>query len=74
MYDTNPSVTLFDIERSVEQGIDVWLACITNMDEPCAQLEILTDKYMMHDDCPTLCGFLWQLAGPRASCKPIDNL
>jgi hypothetical protein len=26
-------VTLYDVEQSVEQGIDGWLACVTNVDE-----------------------------------------
>ena len=46
-YNSDPDVTLYDVERSVEQGIDDWVACVTDVDEACAQLEILMDKYMM---------------------------
>jgi hypothetical protein len=46
-YDADPDVTLYDVEQSVEEGIDDWLACVTNVDEACAQLEILMDKYLM---------------------------
>ena len=46
-YDTDPDITLYDVEQSVEQGIDGWLASATNVDEACAQLEILMDSYMM---------------------------
>ena len=45
-YDTDPDVTLYDVEQSVEEGIDDWFACVTNVDEACAQLGILMDKYM----------------------------
>jgi hypothetical protein len=45
--DADPDVTLYDVERSVEEGIDDWFACVTDVDEACAQLEILMDKYMM---------------------------
>ena len=47
-YTADPDVTLYDVERSVEEGIDDWLACVTDVDEACAQLEILMDKYMMN--------------------------
>jgi hypothetical protein len=39
-------VTLYDVERSVEEGMDDWIACVTDVDEACAQLELLMDKYM----------------------------
>ncbi|KAF8121894.1 hypothetical protein EV363DRAFT_1559057 [Boletus edulis] len=45
-YDADPDATLYDFERSVEQGIDDWFACVTNVDEACTQLGILMDKYM----------------------------
>jgi hypothetical protein len=45
-YHAEPNVTLYDVEQSVERGIDDWIACVTNVDEACAQLEILMDKYM----------------------------
>jgi hypothetical protein len=45
-YATDPDVTLYDVERSVEQGIDDWFTCVTDVDEACAQLEVLMDKYM----------------------------
>ena len=43
-YDADPDVTLYDVEQSVERGIGDWLACVTNVDEACAQLEILMDN------------------------------
>ena len=49
-YAVDPDVTLYDVERSVEEGIDDWCACVTNVDEACAQLEILMDRYMMKAD------------------------
>ena len=42
----NPDVALYDVERSVEQGIDDWLACVTNVNEACTQVGILLDKYV----------------------------
>jgi hypothetical protein len=45
-YYTDPDVTLYDVQQSVEKGIDNWLICVTNVDEACAQLKILMDKYM----------------------------
>ena len=44
-YDADPDVTLYDVEQLVERGIDDWLARVTNVDEACAQLEILMDRY-----------------------------
>ena len=49
-YDADPYVTLYDVERSVEEGIDDWIACVTNVDEACAQLEILMDGYITKAD------------------------
>ena len=49
-YSVDPDVTLYDVERSVEEGIDDWLAHVTNVDEACSQLETLMDKYMMKVD------------------------
>jgi hypothetical protein len=46
-YDADPDITLYDVEQSVEEGIDNWCACVTNVDEACAQLKILMDKHMM---------------------------
>ena len=45
-YDIDPDIALYDVEQSVERGIDDWLARVTNVDEACEQLEILMDKYM----------------------------
>ncbi|KAF8434543.1 hypothetical protein L210DRAFT_3649044 [Boletus edulis BED1] len=45
-YDADHDATLYDFERSVEQGIDDWFACVTNVDEACTQLGVLMDKYM----------------------------
>jgi hypothetical protein len=40
-------VALYDVERSVEEGIDDWFACVTDVNKACAQLEILMDKYLL---------------------------
>lgn len=45
-YHADSDVTLYDVERLVEQGIDDWMTCVTNVGEACVQLEILMDKYM----------------------------
>ena len=45
-YRVNPYVTLYDAEHAVEQGIDDWVACVTDVDEACLQLGILMDKYL----------------------------
>ena len=45
-YRVNPYVTLYDVEQTVEQGIDDWVACVTDVDEACVQLGILMDKYL----------------------------
>ena len=45
-YAADPDVTLYDVERWVEGGIDDWLACVRNVDDACAQLELLMDKYV----------------------------
>ena len=45
-YAADPDVTIYDVERSVEEGIDDWFACVTDVDEACAQLGTLTDKYL----------------------------
>ncbi|KAF8554924.1 hypothetical protein OG21DRAFT_1484286 [Imleria badia] len=45
-YAVDRDATMYDVERSVQQGIDDWLTCVTNVDEACAQLEILMDRYM----------------------------
>ena len=46
VYRTDPEVTLYDVEKLVEQSIDSWVACIKNVDEACTQLKILMDQYM----------------------------
>ena len=45
-YDADPRATVFDVRRSVEQGIDDWLACITDVDDAITQLGIFMDKYI----------------------------
>ena len=45
-YRADPEATFYDVEQLVEQDIDNWIACITDVDEACAQLGILADKYM----------------------------
>ena len=44
-YRTEPQVTLYDVERAVEQGIDRWVDRAINHDEACVKLEILGNKY-----------------------------
>ena len=44
-YCTEPQVTLYDVERAVEQGIDGWVDRVTNNDEACVKLEILGNNY-----------------------------
>ncbi|KAF8547187.1 hypothetical protein OG21DRAFT_1527327 [Imleria badia] len=46
-YHNDRHVTLYDVHQLVEQGIDNWIAYVMNVDEGCAQLEILMDKYLM---------------------------
>ena len=45
-YSADPSVALYDVEKSVEQGIDDWLAHVANVDESCAQIGRLMDRYV----------------------------
>ena len=42
----DPDVTLYDIERAVEQDVDEWLACVTNVQEACFQLGTLMGRYV----------------------------
>ncbi|KAN0084605.1 hypothetical protein V8E55_008109 [Tylopilus felleus] len=49
-YKTNPVTALYDVERSVEEGIDDWVASITNVDNVCAQLMVLMKNYTGKDD------------------------
>jgi len=44
-YRAEPHVTLYDVEREVEQGIDAWVDQVTDNDKACVQLEILGNKY-----------------------------
>ena len=44
-YMADPDVTLYDVEQSMEEGIDDWLASVGNVDNACAQLDLLMDKY-----------------------------
>jgi hypothetical protein len=44
-YHIEPQVTLYDVERAIEQGIDGWVDRVTNNDEACVKLEILGNKY-----------------------------
>ena len=45
-YSTDPFVTLYDVEQSIEQGIDHWVACVRDVDEACAHLATLMDAYL----------------------------
>ena len=47
-YSVDPFVALYDVEQSVEQGIDDWLAQVTNVEEACTQLGTLVDMYLFH--------------------------
>ena len=49
-YRTDPDGTLYDVEQSVEQGIEDWLARATNVDEACVQLEMLMEKWATKAD------------------------
>ena len=44
-YHAEPHVTLYDVERAVEQEIDDWIDRVTKNDDACVQLEILANKY-----------------------------
>ncbi|KAG9310853.1 hypothetical protein JVU11DRAFT_8708 [Chiua virens] len=44
-YRSEPYVTLFDVERAVEQGIDGWVDLVTDNNKACVNLEILANKY-----------------------------
>ena len=43
--DDDAHVTLHDVERAVGENIDCWVACITDVDEACEQLERLAHQY-----------------------------
>ena len=45
-YSADPYVALHDVEKSVEQGIDDWLAHVANTGEACTQLGRLLDRYV----------------------------
>ncbi|KAG9309803.1 hypothetical protein JVU11DRAFT_10179 [Chiua virens] len=44
-YSSEPYVTLYDVERAIELGIDDWVNLATNIDEACVKLEVLAHKY-----------------------------
>ena len=44
-YRAEPHVTLYDVERAVEDQIDGWVDQVTNNDEACVELEILANMY-----------------------------
>ena len=44
-YRIQPHVTLYDVERAIEQGIDTWVGRVTDNDEACLKLELLADRY-----------------------------
>ena len=43
--DDGAHVTLYDVERAVGEDIDDWVACVTDVDEACEQLERLAHEY-----------------------------
>ena len=45
-YSADPYVALYDLERSVEQGIDLWITNVTNVEEACTRLGTLMDIYL----------------------------
>ena len=49
-YAADPDAALYDVERSVEEGIDDWVASVRNLDHACAQLAVLMGKYMRKAD------------------------
>ncbi|KIJ64287.1 hypothetical protein HYDPIDRAFT_90985 [Hydnomerulius pinastri MD-312] len=45
-YVAEPHLTLYDVEQAaVGQGIDGWVACVTDADDTCVKLEVLADNY-----------------------------
>ncbi|KIK92145.1 hypothetical protein PAXRUDRAFT_147949 [Paxillus rubicundulus Ve08.2h10] len=44
-YIAEPHLTLHDVEQAVEQGIDDWVARVTDADNACVKLELLADNY-----------------------------
>ena len=40
-----PHVTLYDVEFSIEQGIDAWVDGVTDVGEACVELEVLASRY-----------------------------
>ena len=46
-YDESPYMTLYDLEREVGEGIDGWVACISQpaIDDACERLELLASSY-----------------------------
>ena len=44
-YHAEPHVTLYDVEQAVEEGIDGWVARVTDNDKACVQLEMLANEY-----------------------------
>ena len=46
-YKANPDGAIYDVEQSVEQGIDDWLVRATNVEEACVQLETLMEEWML---------------------------
>jgi hypothetical protein len=44
-YRMESQVTLYDVERAVEQGLDGWVDRVTDNDRTCVKLEILGNKY-----------------------------
>ena len=46
-YDESPYMTLYDLEREVGEGIDDWVACISQpaIDDACERLELLASSY-----------------------------
>ena len=45
--DDDIHVTLYDVECAIAEDIDDWVACVTNVDEACEQLEHLVHQYSL---------------------------
>ncbi|KAG9318892.1 hypothetical protein JVU11DRAFT_1001 [Chiua virens] len=51
-YSTDPYVALYDLERSVEEDIDDWIAHVTDVNEACTQLGNLMEVYLSSASIP----------------------
>ena len=47
----DPHMALCNVEKAVEQEIDIWTASITDVDEACVQIETLIEDYLFGVQC-----------------------